>query len=196
MPPDSPSTPKLDPVTLKVLRDAFNQLDKYPLIRREEGDFWAEDPEDSSVMCLCRNSGVVFLWMPKEDYEAMRTFGGRYKEFQGAAEGLPKDLASQHEHYRLGTPKSLPTYEEDKRVFVIVGGDKSFDWVWKLTTMIQKEIFGPSDWINHIDDVMPINGHFSRIAILKSAWDGLPAEQQTRILAWVEMDPEDLSTDG
>lgn len=28
-----------------------------------------------------------------------------FKELLGAAPGLPSDLASQHEHYRLGTPK-------------------------------------------------------------------------------------------
>ena len=33
------------------------------------------------------------------------TFGERYKSFLGAAKGLPSDLASQHEHYRLKTKR-------------------------------------------------------------------------------------------
>jgi len=32
------------------------------------------------------------------------TFGERYAKFIGSIEG-PSDLADQHEHYRLGTPK-------------------------------------------------------------------------------------------
>lgn len=36
--------------------------------------------------------------------EKPKTFGERYKEFCGAIEA-PPDLAAQHEHYRLGTPK-------------------------------------------------------------------------------------------
>lgn len=34
-----------------------------------------------------------------------RTFGERYAKFKGAIPDLPKDLAEQHDHYRLGTPK-------------------------------------------------------------------------------------------
>ena len=34
-----------------------------------------------------------------------RTFGERFAQFKGAAPGLPVDLAAQHDHYRLGTPK-------------------------------------------------------------------------------------------
>ena len=37
--------------------------------------------------------------------ETTRSFGERYAQFKGAAPGLPEDLASQHDHYRLGTPK-------------------------------------------------------------------------------------------
>jgi hypothetical protein len=32
-------------------------------------------------------------------------FGQRFAEFKGAIPGVPADLAEQHEHYRLGTPK-------------------------------------------------------------------------------------------
>ena len=34
-----------------------------------------------------------------------KPFGQRFARFKGAAAGLPPDLADQHEHYRLGTPK-------------------------------------------------------------------------------------------
>ena len=34
-----------------------------------------------------------------------RPFGERFARFKGAAPGLPADLAEQHDHYRLGTPK-------------------------------------------------------------------------------------------
>ena len=34
-----------------------------------------------------------------------KPFGERFAQFKGAAPGLPQDLAEQHEHYRLGTPK-------------------------------------------------------------------------------------------
>jgi hypothetical protein len=37
--------------------------------------------------------------------ETPRPFGERFAPFKGAAAGLPADLANQHEHYRLGTPK-------------------------------------------------------------------------------------------
>jgi hypothetical protein len=33
--------------------------------------------------------------------------GERYAQFKGAVSDLPADLAAQHEHYRLGTPKRL-----------------------------------------------------------------------------------------
>ena len=32
-------------------------------------------------------------------------FGERYARFKGAAADLPQDLADQHDHFRLGTPK-------------------------------------------------------------------------------------------
>jgi hypothetical protein len=34
-----------------------------------------------------------------------KSFGERFARFKGAASGLPEDLAAQHDHYRLGTPK-------------------------------------------------------------------------------------------
>ncbi len=37
--------------------------------------------------------------------ETPKPFGDRFGQFKGAAAGLPTDLARQHEHYRLGTPK-------------------------------------------------------------------------------------------
>jgi hypothetical protein len=37
--------------------------------------------------------------------DAPKPFGERFAQFKGAVPGLPEDLAAQHEHYRLGTPK-------------------------------------------------------------------------------------------
>jgi hypothetical protein len=37
--------------------------------------------------------------------ETPKAFGERFSRFNGALPGLPADLADQHEHYRLGTPK-------------------------------------------------------------------------------------------
>ena len=37
--------------------------------------------------------------------EKPRPFGERFAQFKGAVPGLPADLANQHDHYRLGTPK-------------------------------------------------------------------------------------------
>ena len=34
-----------------------------------------------------------------------RPFGERFAQFKGAIHDLPEDLAEQHDHYRLGTPK-------------------------------------------------------------------------------------------
>jgi hypothetical protein len=34
-----------------------------------------------------------------------KPFGQRFAQFKGAFAGLPADLANQHDHYRLGTPK-------------------------------------------------------------------------------------------
>lgn len=34
-----------------------------------------------------------------------KTFGERMARFKGILHGLPTDLAAQHDHYRLGTPK-------------------------------------------------------------------------------------------
>ncbi len=37
--------------------------------------------------------------------EVPSSFGERFAQFKGAINDLPTDLANQHEHYRLGTPK-------------------------------------------------------------------------------------------
>ena len=38
-------------------------------------------------------------------HEKSMAFGERFAQFKGAVPGLPADLAEQHDHYRLGTPK-------------------------------------------------------------------------------------------
>ncbi len=37
--------------------------------------------------------------------EKPRSFGERFAQFKGAVNGLPPDLAKQHDHYRMGTAK-------------------------------------------------------------------------------------------
>jgi len=37
--------------------------------------------------------------------ERPKPFGERFAQFKGAIPKLPADLAEQHDHYRLGTPK-------------------------------------------------------------------------------------------
>ena len=37
--------------------------------------------------------------------EKPKPFGERFAQFKGAVPGLPTDLAEQHDHHRLGTPK-------------------------------------------------------------------------------------------
>jgi hypothetical protein len=37
--------------------------------------------------------------------EEPKSFGQRFAQFKGAVSDLPTDLAAQHDHYRLGTPK-------------------------------------------------------------------------------------------
>jgi hypothetical protein len=37
--------------------------------------------------------------------EKATTFGQRFAAFKGVLLDLPPDLAEQHDHYRLGTPK-------------------------------------------------------------------------------------------
>jgi hypothetical protein len=34
-----------------------------------------------------------------------KPFGERFAKFKGVISDLPTDLAAQHDHYRLGTPK-------------------------------------------------------------------------------------------
>jgi hypothetical protein len=57
-------------------------------------------PDDASA--LEEGTRVRIACLPAEK---PKTFGERYKEFCGAIKDAPEDLAAQHEHYRLGTPK-------------------------------------------------------------------------------------------
>ncbi len=45
------------------------------------------------------------ITLKKAAPESPQTFGERFAEFKGCLDGLPEDLAAQHDHYRLGTPK-------------------------------------------------------------------------------------------
>ena len=57
-------------------------------------------PDDANA--LPEGTRVTIVPAPND---AGRPFGQRFAQFKGAADGLPTDLARQHDHYRLGTPK-------------------------------------------------------------------------------------------
>ena len=57
-------------------------------------------PDD--VTALAEGARVRISPAPAEE---PRSFGERFAQFKGAVPDLPADLAEQHEHYRLGTPK-------------------------------------------------------------------------------------------
>ena len=57
-------------------------------------------PDDA--MALPEGTRVRIISVPPEEAQS---FGERFAQFKGAASGLPEDLAEQHDHYRIGTPK-------------------------------------------------------------------------------------------
>jgi hypothetical protein len=57
-------------------------------------------PDDATA--LAEGTRVRISPAPQEK---PRPFGERFAQFKGAVPGLPADLANQHDHYRLGTPK-------------------------------------------------------------------------------------------
>ena len=57
-------------------------------------------PDDATV--LPEGARVRITVAP---VEKPKPFGERFAQFKGAVPGLPTDLAEQHDHYRLGTPK-------------------------------------------------------------------------------------------
>ena len=57
-------------------------------------------PDDATA--LAEGTRVRISPAPEEK---PRPFGERFAQFKGAVPGLPADLAEQHDHYRLGTPK-------------------------------------------------------------------------------------------
>ena len=57
-------------------------------------------PDDAAAL----TEGMRVRITPEPVTEAA-PFGQRFAEFKGAVPDLPADLAEQHEHYRLGTPK-------------------------------------------------------------------------------------------
>lgn len=56
------------------LRAAFEEIDKHPLacLRHEEGDWCDLDPQDDQVVVFYRKSGAPFMFMPYEDWKALR----------------------------------------------------------------------------------------------------------------------------
>ncbi len=57
-------------------------------------------PDDATA--LAEGTRVRITPVP---LEKPRPFGERFAQFKGTVPGLPEDLAEQHDHYRLGTPK-------------------------------------------------------------------------------------------
>jgi hypothetical protein len=57
-------------------------------------------PDDASAL----TEGTRVRIVPATP-EQPKTFGERYAHFKGAVPELPADLAAQHDHYRLGTPR-------------------------------------------------------------------------------------------
>ncbi len=57
-------------------------------------------PENTTLL----PEGMRVRIVPATQQKA-KTFGERFAQFKGAVPGLPRDLAAQHDHYRLGTPK-------------------------------------------------------------------------------------------
>ena len=45
---------------------------------------------------------------PADPAEAGPTLYERYKDFIGVADGLPEDMADEHDHYIHGTPRRKP----------------------------------------------------------------------------------------
>jgi hypothetical protein len=57
-------------------------------------------PDDATA--LAEGTRVRIIPAPPENPQS---FGQRFPSFKGAVPDLPVDLAEQHDHYRLGTPK-------------------------------------------------------------------------------------------
>jgi hypothetical protein len=57
-------------------------------------------PDDPTA--LAEGTRVRITPVPQEK---QKSFGERFAQFKGAIPELPPDLAEQHDHYRLGTPK-------------------------------------------------------------------------------------------
>ena len=57
-------------------------------------------PDDAAA--LPEGTRVRILVVP---VERPKSFGERFAQFKGVVPDLPTDLAAQHDHYRLGTPK-------------------------------------------------------------------------------------------
>ena len=62
-------------------------------------------PDDAAALTEGTRVRFTVVASDKSSDTSQRPFGERFAAFKGAAQGLPADLAAQHEHYRLGTPK-------------------------------------------------------------------------------------------
>lgn len=62
-------------------------------------------PDDAQALPEGTRVRIIAAPVSAAQVEDPRTFGERYAQFKGAIPDLPADLARQHEHYRLGTPR-------------------------------------------------------------------------------------------
>jgi len=116
-------------------------------------------------------------------------FGERFKDSHGAAEGLPSDLAAQHDHYRLGTSKKLPTFTDyDERVFVVLTTSKNLEHLRRLADEIRKRIYGDSDmaWAEHLEDVLVRQCYDHELAVLESDWQKLPEKNREFLVVYCQ----------
>jgi hypothetical protein len=114
-------------------------------------------------------------------------FGERFKESLGAAEGLPSNLAAQHDHYRLGTQKKLPTFtDDDERIFVVLATSGTFDLLNMLADEVRKRIYGYDvlDWVEHLEDVFVRYGHTHQLLVEGAKWINLSEQDQESLIIY------------
>lgn len=62
-----PNCKELEELKKLIDNDSF-------LFKHKEGDFWIIDPDDENTVLLCRENGSVVLFMPLEDYYAIKDY--------------------------------------------------------------------------------------------------------------------------
>jgi len=62
-------------------------------------------PDDTSALTEGKRVRIEPVVESEPQPDKIVTFGEYFAEFKGCLKDAPEDLASQHDHYRLGTPK-------------------------------------------------------------------------------------------